>query len=142
MRRFSSRLASGFSSTPRTTLKMAALAPIPSASVRITVIASPLTRDRDRSAKRRSVMSVILSDYSSNGIPLNRQALRLFFIQDAPVFNEQYAASSGAVCCLVAFAGITSSLPHAANRTGIRRTLLGMVGSCITADGDAEEVSR
>src|SRR5215471_18852252 len=35
--RFSSRLTSGFSSTPRTSVKMAALAPIPSASVRITI---------------------------------------------------------------------------------------------------------
>src|SRR5260370_1129391 len=37
--RFSSRLTSGLSSTPRTSVKMAALAPIPSASVRITMAA-------------------------------------------------------------------------------------------------------
>jgi hypothetical protein len=46
-------------------------------------------------------MSVISSDYSSNGIPLNRQAVRPFF-QGVPVFNERYDASSDALCCLVA----------------------------------------
>src|SRR5580658_10142023 len=54
MRRFSSRLTSGRRSTPRTTLKIAALAPMPSASVRITVIARPLVCARERRATFRS----------------------------------------------------------------------------------------
>src|SRR6266511_623128 len=40
-------------------LKMAALAPMPSASVRTTVIASPLARKSDRRAKRRSLRKVM-----------------------------------------------------------------------------------
>src|SRR5438477_3970696 len=54
MRRFSSRLERGRRSTPRTTLKMAALAPMPSASVRITVMVRPLVRVRERAANLRS----------------------------------------------------------------------------------------
>src|SRR5271156_3085257 len=46
MRRFSSRLTSGRRRTPRTTLKMAALAPMPRARVRMTVMARPLVRAR------------------------------------------------------------------------------------------------
>src|SRR5437762_11833734 len=38
---------------------MAALAPIPSASVTTTVMASPLTRDSDRNATRKSVRMFI-----------------------------------------------------------------------------------
>src|SRR4051812_15979546 len=141
MRRFSSRLASGFSSTPLTTLKMAALAPIPSASVRTTGIASPLTRGRERRAKRRAVMSGISSDYSSNGIPLNRQAVRPFF-QDVPVFNERDDASSGAVCCLVGFAGSTLSLPHGGGSDGHPAYTVSRCRRLHHGDGDAEEVSR
>src|SRR5882724_10918249 len=54
MRRFSSALTSGRRSTPRTKLKMAALAPMPNASVSTTVIASPLVRPSERSATLRS----------------------------------------------------------------------------------------
>src|SRR5579883_454752 len=54
MRRSSSRLTSGRRSTPRTTLKMAALAPMPRARVRTTVIARPLLRQRERTASLRS----------------------------------------------------------------------------------------
>ena len=57
--RSSSLLTSGRSRTPRTTLEMAALAPIPSASVTMTVIASPFTLSSDRTANRKSVMKVI-----------------------------------------------------------------------------------
>ena len=53
------RLTTGLSSTPRTTLKIAALAPIPSASVRTTVMARPLARASDRRAIRRSVIQLI-----------------------------------------------------------------------------------
>src|SRR5918993_2516450 len=60
MSRSASRLTSGLSSTPRTTLKIAALAPIPNASVRTTVIARPLARASDRRAKRRSVIQLIV----------------------------------------------------------------------------------
>ena len=38
---------------------MAALAPIPSASVTMTVIASPLTLSSDRTAKRKSVTKLM-----------------------------------------------------------------------------------
>src|ERR1700682_912315 len=54
MRRFSSRLTSGRRSTPRTRVKIAALAPMPSASVSTTVMASPLLRPRERSATLKS----------------------------------------------------------------------------------------
>ena len=54
MSRFSSRLTSGLSSTPRTSVKMAALAPMPSASVRITMVASPLLRISEWNATFRS----------------------------------------------------------------------------------------
>src|SRR5271156_89591 len=54
MSRFSSRLTSGLSSTPRTSVKMAAFAPIPSASVRITMVASPLLRISEWNATLRS----------------------------------------------------------------------------------------
>src|SRR5215510_128461 len=60
MSRSASRLTSGLSSTPRTTLKIAALAPIPSASVRTTVMVNPLARASDRRAKRRSVIQLML----------------------------------------------------------------------------------
>src|SRR5271169_2050496 len=56
MRRFSSRLTRGRRSTPRTTLKMAALAPMPRARVRMTVMARPLVRARERRATFRSRM--------------------------------------------------------------------------------------
>src|SRR4051812_13430618 len=59
MRRSSSRLASGRRRTPRTTLKMAALAPMPRASVRMTVMVSPLVRERERTANFRSCQKVI-----------------------------------------------------------------------------------
>jgi hypothetical protein len=48
MRLFSSRLTSGRSRTPRTRLNIAALAPMPRASVRITVMVRPLARARER----------------------------------------------------------------------------------------------
>ena len=54
MSRFSSRLTSGLSSTPRTSVKMAALAPMPSASVRVTMVASPLLRISEWNATLRS----------------------------------------------------------------------------------------
>jgi hypothetical protein len=47
-------LTSGRSSTPRTTLKIAALAPMPSASVTTTVAARPLARRRERKPIRMS----------------------------------------------------------------------------------------
>src|SRR6266849_367739 len=59
MRRSSSRLTSGRSSTPRTKLKMAAFAPMPSASVSTTVIASPLVRASERAAILKSLRSDI-----------------------------------------------------------------------------------
>ncbi len=52
--RSSSRLTSGRRSTPRTTLKIAALAPMPSASVTTTVAARPLARRSERRANRMS----------------------------------------------------------------------------------------
>src|SRR6266436_7796131 len=58
MRRFSSAFTSGRRRTPRTKLKMAALAPIPSASVSTTVIASPLARASERSATLRSLRNI------------------------------------------------------------------------------------
>ncbi len=54
MRRSSSRFTSGVSSTPRTTLKMAALAPMPSPSVMMTASASPLAPVSDRTPTRMS----------------------------------------------------------------------------------------
>src|SRR5258706_10165482 len=60
MSRLSSRLTSGRRRTPRTTLKIDALAPIPSASVTTTVAESPLARLRERSANLRSRRRVIL----------------------------------------------------------------------------------
>src|SRR5262245_9630665 len=45
---------------------MAALAPMPSASVRITVTARPLTLRSERTAKRRSVRK-LMSDQSASG---------------------------------------------------------------------------
>src|SRR5208282_1732309 len=52
--RFSSRLTSGLSRTPRTSVKIAALAPMPSASVRITMAARPLLRISEWNAILRS----------------------------------------------------------------------------------------
>src|SRR5687767_5119666 len=65
MRRSSSRFTSGRSRTPDTTLKIAALAPIPSASVATTVIARPLTLESDRSAKRKSASRLMRTNRSS-----------------------------------------------------------------------------
>src|SRR5476649_2110551 len=59
MRRSSSLLTSGRSRTPRTRVKIAALAPMPRARVRMTVVASPLTRASDRAANLKSVMRLI-----------------------------------------------------------------------------------
>src|SRR5277367_2758870 len=53
-RRSSPRLTSGLSSTPRTSVKMAALAPMPSASVRMTIAARPLVRLSEWNATRKS----------------------------------------------------------------------------------------
>src|SRR3989304_5481280 len=58
---------SGRRRTPRTTLKIAALAPIPSARVRTTVMASPLTLVNDRNANWRSVMMLMPSLRGSPG---------------------------------------------------------------------------
>src|SRR5215831_14633196 len=55
----SSRLTRGRRSTPRTRLKMAALAPMPSANVTITVKASPLARPSERRANFISRRKVI-----------------------------------------------------------------------------------
>src|SRR6185295_6577019 len=60
MSRLSSRLTSGRMRTPRTTLKIDALAPIPRASGRTTVADSPLARLRERSANLRSCRRVIV----------------------------------------------------------------------------------
>src|SRR5580693_1515966 len=54
MRLFSSRLTSGRSNTPRTSVKIAAFAPIPSARVSITVTVSPVVRVSERTANFRS----------------------------------------------------------------------------------------
>src|SRR5579884_1413752 len=54
MSRFSSRLTSGRSSTPRTRLKIAALPPMPRARVSTTVMVRPLARPSDRAANFRS----------------------------------------------------------------------------------------
>src|SRR6202050_2630357 len=54
MRRFSSRFTRGLSSTPRTSVKIAAFAPMPSASVKITMVASPLLRISEWNATFRS----------------------------------------------------------------------------------------
>src|SRR5271170_73598 len=51
MRRFSSRFTSGRRRTPRTTLKMAAFAPIPRARMRTTVMARPLVWARERRSR-------------------------------------------------------------------------------------------
>src|SRR5262245_57329112 len=59
MSRSSSLFASGRSRTPRTTLKIAAFAPMPSARVTMTVIARPLTLASDRAANLKSVMRFI-----------------------------------------------------------------------------------
>src|SRR5882724_7480277 len=61
MRRFSSRLTSGRSRTPRTRLKMAALAPMPSASVATTVMVSPFVRANERAANFTSFRKVMQS---------------------------------------------------------------------------------
>src|SRR5216684_6084179 len=60
MRRSSSRLTRGLSSTPRTSVKMAALAPMPSAKVSTTVTASPLVRASERAATLRSLRKDML----------------------------------------------------------------------------------
>src|SRR5215813_7413870 len=59
MSRDSSRLTSGRSSTLRTTLNIAALAPIPSARVTMTVSDNPFTRVRDRNANFKSLKKLI-----------------------------------------------------------------------------------
>src|SRR5262245_16670840 len=59
MSRDSSRLTSGRRSTPWTTLNIAALAPMPSARVTMTVSASPLARVNDRNANFKSVTKLI-----------------------------------------------------------------------------------
>src|SRR5277367_5635216 len=61
MRRPSSRLTSGRKRTPRTRVKMAAFAPMPSARVITTVAARPLLRMRERAANFRSFKKVIQS---------------------------------------------------------------------------------
>src|SRR6267142_3045771 len=58
MRRSSSLLTSGRRRTPRTRLKIAALAPMPSASVSTTVIARPLLRASERAANFTSFTKV------------------------------------------------------------------------------------
>ena len=76
-------MARGRRSTPRTTLKMAALAPMPSASVRTTVRASPLTRPRDRSAKRRSVMKLISLSLLVERDPFRSTSAAGYFLRKA-----------------------------------------------------------
>src|SRR4029453_2569420 len=53
------RFTRGRSKTPRTTLKMAALAPMPSASVTMTVRARPEARVRERRANLKSVIRLM-----------------------------------------------------------------------------------
>src|SRR6266404_2517174 len=83
MRRFSSAFTSGRRSTPRTKLKMAALAPMPSASVSTTVIASPLVRPSERIATFRSFRNNsglrLIARYSLNQIAAPRLAGSVFF---------------------------------------------------------------
>src|SRR5579872_6330300 len=61
MRLFSSRLARGRSRTPRTTLKMAAFAPMPRASVTTTMTVSPLVRIKERNANFKSCQQVMIA---------------------------------------------------------------------------------
>src|SRR5271155_6201537 len=68
MSRSSSRLTSGFSSTPRTSVKIAAFAPMPSASVRITIVASPLLRISEWNATLRSRKNGMILVSLSRGI--------------------------------------------------------------------------
>src|SRR5262245_39898480 len=75
MSRSWSRLTSGFNSTLRTTLKIAALAPMPSASVTTTVKARPLTRVRDRKAMRKSAMRFMIVLSVSTALPRGRTAI-------------------------------------------------------------------
>src|SRR5262245_58947078 len=56
---------------------MAALAPMPSASVKITVTASPLTLRRERTAKRRSVRKLMIGQSGSR----TRQACEFRVVQ-------------------------------------------------------------
>src|SRR5579872_1473865 len=65
MSRSSSRLTSGLSRTPRTKLKIAALAPMPSAIVKITVSVRPLVRMSERIAN-------FMPDLSPLAFPLTR----------------------------------------------------------------------
>src|SRR6266446_3753995 len=58
MSRPSSRLTSGRSSTPLTTLKIAAFAPMPSARVKTTVIERPFARASERNANFRSFRNI------------------------------------------------------------------------------------
>src|ERR1700683_335239 len=70
MRRFSSRFTRGFRSTPRTRVKMAALAPMPSASVTTTMVASPLLRISEWNAtfrSRKNDMFLLLAASSTTG---------------------------------------------------------------------------
>src|SRR5262249_51498801 len=76
MRRSESRFTSGLRSTPRTTLKIAALAPMPSARVTTTVSVRPLARSNDRRAKRRSAMKVIAGLFFENTAAGRRLAPR------------------------------------------------------------------
>jgi hypothetical protein len=59
IKRSSSRLTSGRSSTPRTTLNTAAFAPMPRPSVTMTVAARPLARNSERTANRMSRASSV-----------------------------------------------------------------------------------
>src|SRR3954451_25269351 len=96
--RSSSRLTSGRRSTPRTTLKMAALAPIPSASVTTTVSDRPFARRSDRNATFRSVMKLMV-----DSLPANRKQCANAFVpqeqrspdKEPDVDREQRMAEEG-----------------------------------------------
>src|SRR6185436_3987008 len=72
-----SRFTSALIRTPRTTLKMAALAPIPRARVTTTVSARPLARNSERRANLRSVSMVMSPSLLDRTHPLSLSAREL-----------------------------------------------------------------
>src|SRR6266404_6361957 len=99
MSRSSSRLTRGLRSTPRTSVKIAALAPMPSASVRITMSASPCVRMSEWKATlrtRRNDMLLTPSCGWKEHHIVNHLVCDVF-VRDAR-FQDAYVANSDTKC--------------------------------------------
>src|SRR5215469_11177934 len=116
IRRLSSRLTSGRNNTPRTRVKMAAFAPMPSAKVKTTVMVRPLVRASERIANfiagppwNNRLRDIIVPETDvAEGTHENHQSLAATAAEHA--MAAEAASADGKVLCGEARSGSPASI--------------------------------